>query len=169
MKIKIATSQFSVSSKIENNKKRILAQIDEAKNLSANLIYFPEGSLSGYAGVDFENFNGFDWAELTNATNDIINKIIESGIWVILGSLSALPKLVHIKSRQKSLILTSVKNEKEQIAMVTTKKEKQFDAVKMMREIRDQISYETQNMTFDELKAYIQKQLTENKTKLLGQ
>jgi hypothetical protein len=53
--------------------------------------------------------------------------------------------------------------------MVTTKKEKQFDAVKMMREIRDQISSETHNMTFDELKAYIQKQLTENKIKLVGQ
>ena len=53
--------------------------------------------------------------------------------------------------------------------METTKKEKKFDAVKMMREIRDQISSETQNMTFEELKAYIQKQLTENKTKLVGQ
>ena len=53
--------------------------------------------------------------------------------------------------------------------METTKKEKQFDAVKMMRDIRDQISSETQNMTFEELKAYIQKQLTENKTKLVGQ
>jgi hypothetical protein len=53
--------------------------------------------------------------------------------------------------------------------MATTKKEKQFDAVKMMREIRNQISSETQNMTFDELKEYIQKQFTENKTKLVGQ
>ncbi len=86
MKIKIATSQFSVSSKIEDNKKRILAQIDEAKNLSANLIHFPEGSLSGYAGVDFENFDGFDWDELTKATSDIIKKIKESGIWVVIGS-----------------------------------------------------------------------------------
>jgi deaminated glutathione amidase len=86
MKIKIATSQFSVSSKIEDNKKRILAQIDEAKSLNANLIHFPEGSLSGYAGVDFENFNGFDWDELTKATKDIIKKTKESGIWVMLGS-----------------------------------------------------------------------------------
>jgi hypothetical protein len=53
--------------------------------------------------------------------------------------------------------------------MATTKKEKQFDAVKMMREIRNQISSETQNMTFEELKEYIQKQFTENKTKLVGQ
>lgn len=53
--------------------------------------------------------------------------------------------------------------------METTKKEKQFDAVKMMRDIRDKISTDTQNMTFEELKAYIKKQLTENKTKLIGE
>ncbi|MEJ7680699.1 MAG: hypothetical protein WKG06_23170 [Segetibacter sp.] len=34
--------------------------------------------------------------------------------------------------------------------METIKKEKTFDAVKMMREIRDKISGETQNMTFEE-------------------
>ena len=53
--------------------------------------------------------------------------------------------------------------------METTKKEKQFDAVKMMRDIRDEISHETQNMTFDELKAYIKQQLADSKTKLIGQ
>ena len=53
--------------------------------------------------------------------------------------------------------------------METTKKEKQFDAVKMMRDIRDKISSETENMNFDELKAYIEKQLAESKTKLIGQ
>lgn len=53
--------------------------------------------------------------------------------------------------------------------MKMNKKEKSFDAVKMMREIRDKISSETQNMTFDELKAYIKKQLTDSKTKLAGQ
>jgi hypothetical protein len=34
--------------------------------------------------------------------------------------------------------------------METIKKEKTFDAVKMMREIRNKISAETQNMTFEE-------------------
>ncbi len=53
--------------------------------------------------------------------------------------------------------------------METTKKEKTFDAVKMMRDIRDQISVETQNMTFEELKAYIKKRLTDSQTKLIGQ
>ncbi len=52
--------------------------------------------------------------------------------------------------------------------METTKKEKQFDAVKMMREIGDKISAETQNMTFEELKAYIKQKLADNKAKLVG-
>jgi hypothetical protein len=53
--------------------------------------------------------------------------------------------------------------------MEKTKKEKTFDAVKMMREIRDKISKETQNMTFEQFKAYIQAKLKENNAKLLGQ
>jgi hypothetical protein len=53
--------------------------------------------------------------------------------------------------------------------METNKTNKKFDAVKMMRDIRDKISSETQNMTFEELKAYIKKQLADSKTKLVGQ
>lgn len=53
--------------------------------------------------------------------------------------------------------------------MKTNKKEKTFDAVKMMREIRDEISQETQNMTFDQLKAYIKKKLAEKNSQLVGQ
>lgn len=52
---------------------------------------------------------------------------------------------------------------------MTNKKEKTFDAVKMMREIRDKISAETQNMTFEELRSYIDKQFSKSKTKLVGQ
>jgi hypothetical protein len=53
--------------------------------------------------------------------------------------------------------------------METTKKEKQFDAVKMMRDVREKISSETQNITFEELKAYIKQKLDDSKTKLIGQ
>jgi hypothetical protein len=53
--------------------------------------------------------------------------------------------------------------------METIKKEKTFDAVKMMRDIRDKISSETQNMTFAELKEYIQTKIRESKLKPVGQ
>jgi chemotaxis regulatin CheY-phosphate phosphatase CheZ len=50
-----------------------------------------------------------------------------------------------------------------------TKKEKSFDAVKMMREIRDRISSETQNMTFEELKKYIDSRIKASGLKPIGQ
>ena len=53
--------------------------------------------------------------------------------------------------------------------METIKNEKPFDAVKMMRDIRDKISSETQNMTFAELKNYMQTKMKESKMKPVGQ
>ena len=53
--------------------------------------------------------------------------------------------------------------------METIKKEKTFDAVKMMRDIREKVSAETQNMNFAELKEYIQTKIKESKLKPLGQ
>ena len=50
-----------------------------------------------------------------------------------------------------------------------TKKEKKFDAVKMMRKIREKISIETQNMTFEELKKYIESKLKNSDFKPIGQ
>ena len=37
-----------------------------------------------------------------------------------------------------------------------TKKEKDFDAVKFMREVRDKIRKETQGMNFEQLKKYFE-------------
>lgn len=50
-----------------------------------------------------------------------------------------------------------------------TKIEKTFDAVKKMREIRDKISSETQNMTFEELKKYIESRIKASGLKPIGQ
>ena len=53
--------------------------------------------------------------------------------------------------------------------MKKIKKEKQFDAVKMMRDIRSKISNETQNMTFEELKKYIQTKIEKNQPQTIRQ
>ncbi len=47
--------------------------------------------------------------------------------------------------------------------MKKAKKEKRFDSVKMMRDIRTKISGETQNMSFEELKKYIQTRIEKNR------
>lgn len=41
-------------------------------------------------------------------------------------------------------------------------------AVKLMRDVREKISLETQNMTFQELKDYIKKGTKNSKTKSIG-
>jgi hypothetical protein len=51
--------------------------------------------------------------------------------------------------------------------MKTSKQNKTFDAVKMMRDSRDLISKETQNMSLSELNNYINQKLTKaNKQKI---
>ena len=53
--------------------------------------------------------------------------------------------------------------------MEKTDHPKEFDAVRMMREIRDKIGRETQGMTFEQLKEYIKANLSGSSTKLIGQ
>ena len=52
--------------------------------------------------------------------------------------------------------------------METKYKTKTFDAVKMMRDIRDKISEETQNMTLEQLKKYIAERLKNSNLKTVG-
>lgn len=52
--------------------------------------------------------------------------------------------------------------------METKDKTKTFDSVKMMREIRDKISDETQNMTLEQLKKYIADKLKQSHLKTIG-
>ncbi len=47
----------------------------------------------------------------------------------------------------------------------TKKKEKIFDSIKTMREIRDKLSLEIMNMTYEQERAYLDKLLEEGKTK----
>ena len=45
------------------------------------------------------------------------------------------------------------------------KVEKKFDAIKTMREIRDKISLEIMNMTYEQERAYLDKLLSKEQTK----
>jgi hypothetical protein len=52
--------------------------------------------------------------------------------------------------------------------MESKSKDKTFDAVKMMRDIRDRISAETQDMTLDQLKKYLADRLKDSQLKKIG-
>lgn len=86
MTLTVATCQFAVSADIDANAQCIKRQMRLAKTRGANIAHFCEGALSGYAGVDFESFRGFDWERLKRQSQSIAQLAGELGIWVLLGS-----------------------------------------------------------------------------------
>lgn len=52
--------------------------------------------------------------------------------------------------------------------MATKEQTKTFDAVKMMRDIRDKVTAETENMTFAQLKKYLADRLKDSPLKMIG-
>lgn len=86
MKLSIATSQFPVSSDLDANAREVLKQMRQAKDCDAHVVHFCEGALSGYAGVDFQSFEGFDWARLKANTLRVLELARELQLWVVVGS-----------------------------------------------------------------------------------
>ena len=84
-KINIATCQFAVSGDIKANLKWMRLFIKEAAKQDANVVHFPECSLSGYASVDYDSLDGFDWNLLDECSADINALAKEVGIYVIYG------------------------------------------------------------------------------------
>lgn len=85
-KLKIATCQFAVSCDIKRNSRQIQSFLNKAKKLSADIVHFPECALSGYVGVDFPNFENFDWLLLKQETLNIMSLAQKLQLWVVLGS-----------------------------------------------------------------------------------
>lgn len=84
--MRVATVQFAVSADIDANRAAIERLMRQARAAGADVAHFPEGALSGYAGVDFQSFDGFDWPRLEAATRRVMALAGELGLWTILGS-----------------------------------------------------------------------------------
>lgn len=103
-KLTIATCQFAVSGSIRRNAKNIAAFMRRAKKTGAEVIHFPECALSGYAGTDFDSFNGYDWQLLRAETKKVIRLAMELKLWVVLGSTH---RLTGLNKPHNSLYLIS--------------------------------------------------------------
>ena len=84
--LRVATCQFPVEADVAANKNWILKQMQSAAGQGAEIAHFSECALSGYAGVDVESSEAFDWDELQAATEEIMQAAGELGLFVILGS-----------------------------------------------------------------------------------
>jgi deaminated glutathione amidase len=85
-RLTIATCQFPVSADVEVNFRWISRQAKTAAERGAAVAHFPEGALSGYAGVDFATFAGFDWASLRRVSEQLLDLARANGIWLVIGS-----------------------------------------------------------------------------------
>lgn len=84
--MRIATAQFAVSSDIAENLTAVRRLMRQAKGDGADVVHFCEAALSGYAGVDFETFDGFDWDACPAATRAVMALAAELGLWTVVGS-----------------------------------------------------------------------------------
>ena len=84
--VRIATVQFPVSGDIGRNARYVRRYVDAAADLGADVVHFSEAALSGYAGNDFETWEGYDWDRLVGETEGVCAYAKERGVWVVLGS-----------------------------------------------------------------------------------
>ncbi len=84
--LKVATCQFAVSESVKQNARAIRRFLHKARAADAQLVHFSECALSGYVGVDFPSFEGYDWTLLREETRAILALAGELGLWVVLGS-----------------------------------------------------------------------------------
>ncbi len=88
--LKVAACQFAVSASINRNGCHICDFLSKAKKAGADIAHFPECALSGYAGVDFESLEGFNWKLLKEQTQRIMALAGKLKLWVVLGSVHRL-------------------------------------------------------------------------------
>jgi len=84
-KIIIATCQFPVSGSIKNNLSYIMEQMKIAKKNQAEIVHFSESSLSGYAGIDFQDYRQVDEKLLSQSLGKIRELAAQLRIWIIVG------------------------------------------------------------------------------------
>lgn len=86
----LATCQFPVSADVAANAEWIRKQMRLAAMQEADLVHFSECALSGYAGVEHESLEAFDWEALRAETAAIMELADELDLWVVLGSMHQL-------------------------------------------------------------------------------
>jgi hypothetical protein len=84
--LRIATCQFPVSGTPAENGDYIRGFMEKAAASGAHLLHTSEASLSGYAGIDFPAFVGFDWEGLRQETTRLRELAKQLKLWLVLGS-----------------------------------------------------------------------------------
>ena len=85
-RLTVAACQFAIGADIPRNGETLRRQMRVAGRRGAEIVLFPECALSGYAGAQFESFEGYPWETLAEETARVRELAAELGVWTILGS-----------------------------------------------------------------------------------
>jgi len=97
--LKVATCQFAVGRNITRNARQICEFLRKAAKVKADIVHFPECALSGYVGIDFPSFDGYNWDLLKEETLKIMAMSGKLRLWVILGSTHRLTPDKNIRGQ----------------------------------------------------------------------
>lgn len=100
MNINIATSYLPVSADIRRNLAYIVRHMRDARSRGADVVHFPEACLSGYAGVDFDSYEGFDWNLLEASAERVLE---EARAWAMGGARYDVPAFRQKQAPQQPL------------------------------------------------------------------
>lgn len=84
-RLTMATCQYPVSADIQKNASYVMNQMTAAKASGADISHFPESSLSGYAGIDFQQPEDRDDTLLMDSLEKVCRKAATLKIWTIVG------------------------------------------------------------------------------------
>jgi len=85
-RLAVATCQFAVDPDVCRNGAAVRRQMRAAARRGAEVVHFSECALSGYAGAQFDSFDGYPWDTLAAETARVRDLAAELGVWTILGS-----------------------------------------------------------------------------------
>ncbi len=85
-KLRIASCQFPVTADVAANARYLARFLQRAADAGADLLHTSEACLSGYAGIDYGSFVGFDWDGLRRETARLRELAAARRVWLVLGS-----------------------------------------------------------------------------------
>lgn len=83
--IRVATAQTQITGDPRTNAGEIHGLMSRARDAGADLIHFPEGSISGYAKSPIKSWDEVDWAGLQEQLDLTARHAVRTGLWVVLG------------------------------------------------------------------------------------
>ena len=85
--LRIAATQYPVSSDMGRNYRYIKRLIEKASNNEVEVIHFPETALPGYLSFPNGDPSAFDWSTLNSLTEEIRRLALSNKMWIVLGSI----------------------------------------------------------------------------------